>query len=127
MTDFLAVALDIVNGQQEARRAFAGRGANLNGWASPEAPTVESVGAVIVRLVDEEAERAIFRASPDGRFLQGAKAIADATGDERLLQCFTRGLGEEDRAWAARLLSQMEGPAADQARFALEDIQRDMA
>lgn len=114
MQDFLEQAREIVGAQQAA---LTSRGTSLHGWATGpvDLPTVEETAA---RLEREAVAYAAFKATPTGRFVTAAKLIFDATGDERLLQCWTRGL-DTNADFAAKLLSEMEGPAADQARAAL--------
>lgn len=120
MTDFFALAQEIVGQQQARREAWARRGTNLHGWAS-EAPRVEAVSDVMARLADQEAKAEAYRATPEGRFHEAAIDIYRATGNETLLQCHSRGL-ETNANTAAVLLRGMEGPAADAARAALDDF-----
>lgn len=124
MTDFATQAATIVTIQRGALAAYNARGASLHGWSGKgEPPVVETVDAVVSRLIDEEAARVRYNASAVGRFVGAAMTIFNATGDDRLIACHSRGL-ETNMDFAAALLAEMEGPAADQARFALEDIQR---
>jgi len=60
-------------------------------------------------------------ASPAGRFLQAALKIERATGDDRLANCARRGL-DTNAERAGKLLAEVEGPAADEARAALADF-----
>lgn len=118
---FFTVAREIVAHQEARREAHPKTGVCWSAMTSP-APEVESVEVVAARL-EAEAERAAqFRATPEGRFHAAAWAILKATGDERLMGCVNRGLSEIEIARAARILSAMSGPAADQARDALADV-----
>lgn len=114
---FFEQACRIVEAQQKAN---AHRGTNLHGWASSY-QRVEAVEDVAARLEAEHRAYMAFKETPVGRFVTAAKLIADATGDERLLQCWTRGL-DTNADFAHLLLDQMEGPAADAARQALKEI-----
>lgn len=112
----LETARQIVGAQEAAN---AGRGTSLHGFASSYQP-VESVEAVQDRLRADAERYAAWSATATGRFVRAAKLVFDATGDERLLQCWTRGL-DTNHDFAAKLLTEMKGPAADQARAALRD------
>ena len=110
----------IVASQRERRARWHPTGVCWSGLTHNPCPVVERVEDVVARLEAEEARHAAFRATPAGRFVRAASLIYDATGDERLLQCFSRGLDSE-ADFAAKLLAEMAGSAAELAREALAD------
>jgi broad specificity phosphatase PhoE len=118
--DFFQQAREIVGAQQARQDAWRPIGVRWSGMSENPYPEVEGVDAVQRRLQADAERYAKWAASPTGRFVEAANLIYKATGDERLLQCYSRGL-DTDADLAAKLLSTMEGPAADQARAALRD------
>lgn len=122
--DLTARATEIVASQVAARAAHPRIGVCFSGMGYDAPPEIETVEAVALRLEREHTERAEWRLTPDGRFYVAAHLIAEATGDDRLLNCHSRGLrADADRA--AKLLATMSGPAADAARAALVDFAQD--
>lgn len=117
-TDFFPIAREIVAGQQAARAA-TWTGVHYSGL-EPDAPRVETVESVALRLEREAQRCAEWRLTPGGRFYVAAHAIYAATGDDRLMNCHSRGLAT-NADLAADLLSGMSGPAADECRAALAD------
>lgn len=103
-----------------ARKAVRSRGVSFGGMGpgAYEPLTDAEINARARVAVRKAAE---FEASPAARFMRAAQLIAKATGDERLLSCWSRGLdGNTDAALA--LLDEMSGPAADECRAALADL-----
>lgn len=117
--DFFTAARQIVERQQAAHTA-AWTGVHYSGL-EPDAPRVETVENVALRLEREAQRCAEWRLTPGGRFYVAAHAIYAATGDDRLLNCHSRGLAT-NADLAACMLDRMEGPAADEARAALLDL-----
>lgn len=120
MQDFFHQACEIVAAQQALRDAWKPTGVCWSGITHNPAPEVDTVEHVQAKLEAEAERYTAWKTTPTGRFVCAAKLICDATGDERLLQCWTRGL-DTNHDFATKLLTEMEGPAADQARAALQD------
>lgn len=89
-------------------------GVSFGGLTTPP-ETAEQIEARRAAMV---AYQAAFALTPEGRFTRAASLIWRATGDERLLNCASRGLAE-NAGLAASLLAGMSGPAADECRAAL--------
>ena len=102
------------------REAVRSRGVCMSGMGpGPFEPATDTELKAEARA---ELRRAhAYQSSPEGRFQSAAYLIWRATGDERLLNCASRGL-EDEAGRAADLLADMEGPAADKAREALADF-----
>lgn len=100
--------------EREARRfSFSGMGPG---------PFTARTEAQIVADATARFERAqAAAATPEGRFRTAAALIFRATGDERLLNCSSRGI-DSNADLAADLLRTMQGPAAEAARAALAEI-----
>lgn len=100
--------------EREARRfSFGGMGPG---------PFTTRTEAQIVADATARYERAqAAAATPEGRFRTAAALIFRATGDERLLNCSSRGI-DTNASLAFDLLRSMEGPAAAEARAALADM-----
>jgi hypothetical protein len=118
--DFQAKASEIVAGQIAHNAAVQPRGVCWSGLTTSRHVEVQDVDAVAARLEREFDERLAWELTPDGRFTTAARLIYEATGDDTLLSCRNRGL-DTNHHFAAKLLGEMEGPAADQARAALAD------
>lgn len=102
------------------REAVRSRGVSVSGMGP--GPFEPATDAELSALARADVRRAhAYQASPEGRFQSAAYLIWRATGDERLLNCASRGL-EDEAARAAGLLDDMEGPAADKAREALVEF-----
>lgn len=85
-------------------------------------PFTARTEAQIVADATARFERAqAAAATPEGRFRTAASLIFRATGDERLLNCSSRGI-DTNADLAADLLRGMDGPAADAARAALAEM-----
>lgn len=119
--DFFHDACVIVAGQVAARAAHPPAGVCWSALTAPP-PEIETVETVAARLQRRADDLEAFRASPEGRFYRAALLIAEATGDDRLLSCHSRGLATNmDRA--RKLLTEAQGPAAEDAFLALEEIE----
>lgn len=106
--------------QREALARHTPTGVSWSGLTQNPPPVVDRVEDVVARIEADEARHAAFRATPAGRFVRAAGLIYEATGDERLLQCFSRGL-ETNVDLAERILANMSGPAVEVAAGALAD------
>lgn len=93
-----------------------------SGFAVDLAPRRAKTVEDLIAEATVEANRAnADAASPEGRFKRAARIIMAATGDERLMNCASRGIaGNADHA--AKLLAGMEGPVAEEARAALVSL-----
>lgn len=116
--DFRAKAREIVAAQVAYNAAHPPIGVSWSALTVSRRVKVERVADVAARLRREHDAAQAFRRTPEGRFLAAAMLIYEATGDERLLQCRSRGL-DTNADHAMALLDRMEGPAADDARAAL--------
>ena len=105
-----------------AREAVRSRGVSFSGMGpgAYEPLTDAEINARARVAVRKAAE---FEASPAARFMRAAQLIAKATGDERLLSCWSRGL-DGNTAPALAALADMEALGADvtKARAALADL-----
>lgn len=116
----LVCVAEAIVAEQIAAAAGSSRGTNLHGWATSER-RIQTVDEVLAGLIEKAARSAAFALTPECRFMRAAQLIDEATGDERLIQCWRNGLSTNHER-ASRLLSEMSGPAADDARSALAEF-----